>query len=315
MRILIAGGGRLAVSVMEPLLDAGHQIVGLVQNGRQTPPARRTLLRLTRLVIPPALDPVSLAMRRRVPVHWVNRMDDAELAPLHALQPDLLLTAGFGLIFSDAMLALPSLGCVNVHSSLLPRYRGASPFAYVVLRGERETGVTFHVMTPRVDAGAILAQERFALTSLDTSVTVYYRCCDLARQMAADVIEEVELRGLAGTPQDESQATKDPPMTADLAAIDWRDPAEHIERLVRAAVAYYPAWFMHRGRRVEITRATFDPREVDAAPGTVLETRPYPVVATGRGRLIIHSAHTSRPIPSSWPALWAPLHRFECLTI
>jgi methionyl-tRNA formyltransferase len=103
-------------------------------------------------------------------------------------------------------------------------------------------------------------------------------------------------------------------MTEAAAAIDWRDPADRIERLVRAAVAFYPAWFVHRGRRVAVTRATFDPRPVDAAPGTVLETRPYPVVATGHGRLIIHAAHTTRPIPWAWPALWAPLRRAECLT-
>ncbi len=314
MRILIAGGGRLAVSVMDPLLDAGHEIVGLLQNGRQTRPGRRGLLHALRLLTPPSLDPAALALRRRIPIFWLDRMDEAELAPLRATEPDLLLTAGFSLIFNDAMLALPGLGCVNVHSSLLPRHRGASPFAQVVWDGDRETGVTFHVMERRVDAGAILAQEALQLTSLDTSVTVYYRCCDLAREMTADTIADIELHGLVGTPQDESAATFDRRFSEAGAAVEWRDSAERIERLVRAAVAYYPAWFMHRGRRVEITRATFDPRDVNAEPGTVLETRPYPVVATGRGRLIIHAAHLSRPVPWSWPAIWAPLRREECLT-
>jgi methionyl-tRNA formyltransferase len=313
MRILIAGGGRLAVSVMEPLLDAGHVLIGLLQNGRQTRPGRRALFRASRLLMPPSLDAAALALRRRIPIFWIDRMDDAELRPLRALEPDLLLTAGFSRIFNDAMLAVPGLGCFNVHSSLLPRHRGASPFAQVILQGEPETGVTFHVMERGVDAGPILSQERLALTALDTSVTVYYRCCDLAREMAADTIADIELHGLTGQPQDESQATYDPKFTERDAAVDWREPADHIERLVRAAVAYYPAWFMHRGRRVEVSRATFDPRDVEAAPGTVLETRPYPVVATGRGRLIIHAAHTPRPIPWTWPAAWAPLRREECL--
>jgi methionyl-tRNA formyltransferase len=298
---------------MEPLLEAGHHVVGLLQNGRQTRAAHRGLFRASRVLVPPALDPASLALRRRVPIFWLDRMDDAELAPLRALAPDLLLTAGFALIFNDAMLGLPGLGCVNVHSSLLPKHRGASPFAHVVLAGETETGVTFHVMAREVDAGPILAQERIALTQLDTSVTVYYRCCDLARGMVAEVVDEIENRGWIGVPQSTEDVTRDPRMTRDTAAIDWRDSADRIERLVRAAVAYYPAWFTHRGRRVDVTRATFDPRPIDAAPGTVLETRPYPVVATGRGRLIIHAAHVSQPIPWSWPTLCARLRRDEYL--
>ncbi len=313
MRILVAGGGRLAVSVIEPLLDAGHTILGLLQNGRRTPPDRRAWFRTKRYLMPPALDPAALAYRRRIPVYWLDSMDGPELAPLRALTPDLILTAGFSIIFNEALLALPALGCVNVHSSLLPKHRGPSPFAHVILAGEKETGVTFHTMTREVDAGALLAQEAIGLNALDTSVTVYYRCCDLARDMAADVIEDIEVSGLKGRAQSAAAATYDPRITEDSVAIDWRDTAERIECLTRAALAYYPAWFTHHGRRVRVYRATFDPRPVDAAPGTVLETRPYPVVATGAGRLVIHYARATRPIPWNWPAPWAPLHLAEVL--
>lgn len=313
MRILVAGGGRLAVSVLEPLLDAGHEVLGLLQNGRRVPANRRVWFHAQRLIMPAALDPAALAYRRRIPIFWLDRLDESELKPLRALSPDLILTAGFSIIFNDALLALPSLGCVNVHSSLLPAHRGPSPFAHAILAGERETGVTFHVMTREVDAGAILAQDRFPLSDLDTSVTVYYRCCDLARDMVCDVIDEIETYGLTGQPQPAVGAPYDPRITEDSVAIDWRESAEHIERLIRAALAYYPAWFTHRGRRVDVYRATYDPRPVDAAPGTVLETRPYPVVASGSGRLVIHHARTTRPVPWNWPAPWAPLRRAEVL--
>src|SRR5262245_49184343 len=128
MRILVAGGGRLAVSVLEPLLDAGHEIVGLFQNGRRVPPNRRAWFRSTRTFTPPALDPASFAYRRRIPVFWLDRMDADELDPLRILAPDLILTAGFSIIFNNTLLELPALGCVNVHSSLLPAHRGPSPF-------------------------------------------------------------------------------------------------------------------------------------------------------------------------------------------
>lgn len=313
MRILVAGGGRLAVSVLEPLLDAGHDVLALLQNGRRVPAKRRAWFHAQRFIMPAALDPAALAYRCRIPIHWLDRLDEGELAPLRALKPNLILTAGFSIIFNEAILALPPLGCVNVHSSLLPAHRGPSPFGHVILAGEKESGVTFHTMSREVDAGAILAQERFPLSELDTSVTVYYRCCDLARDMVCDVIEDIAAYGLKGKAQDIARATYDPRITEESVAIDWRQSAEHIERLTRAALAYYPAWFMHHGRRVNVYRATYDPRPVDAAPGTILETRPYPVVATGSGRLVIHYARATRPIPWNWPAPWAPLRRAEVL--
>ncbi len=313
MRILVAGGGRLAVSVLEPLLDAGHEVLGLLQNGRRVPANRRAVFRAQRLVLPPALDPAALAYRRRIPIFWLDRLDETELAPLRALKPDLILTAGFSIIFNEALIGLPAISCVNVHSSLLPVHRGPSPFGHVILAGEKETGVTFHVMTREVDGGAILAQDDLPLNTLDTSVTVYYRCCDLARDMVCDVVDDIEAYGPTGRAQDVSRASYDPRITEESVAIDWRESAEHIERLTRAALAYYPAWFMHRGRRVNVFRATYDPRPIDAAPGTILETRPYPVVATGAGRLVIHYARATRPIPWNWPAPWAPLHRAEVL--
>jgi methionyl-tRNA formyltransferase len=313
MRILVAGGGRLAVSVIEPLLDAGHEIVGLLQNGRRIPPERRAWFRFSRTLASPALDPAGLAYRQGIPVFWMDRLDEAELAPLRALAPDLILTAGFSILFNDALLSLPALGCVNVHSSLLPAHRGPSPFAHVILAGEKETGVTFHVMTPEFDAGAILAQEKLPLNALDTSITVYYRCCDLARDMCADVVEDIASFGTLGKTQEASRATYDPRVDHEFVAIDWRDPADKVERLIRAALAYTPAWFIHAGRQVNVFRATYDPRPVDAAPGTVLETRPYPVVATGQGRLVIHHARATRPIPWTWPAPWAPIHREQGL--
>lgn len=313
MRILVAGIGRLGAGVMEALFETDHEIIGLLQNARQVPPSKRRLFYLQKLIAPPSLIAASFALRRRIPLYWIDQMDDAELQPLRDLEPDLILTAGFSIIFNEALLDLPSIGCVNVHSSLLPKHRGASPFAHAILAGDDETGVTYHVMTPDIDAGTILAQEAFSITAIDTSVTVYYKCCNLAQRMVQDVVDDIELNGLTGTPQDRNAGTYDPRMTHEAARIDWRDAAEHIERLVRAALIYYPAWFMHRGRLVRVTRATFDPRPVTAPPGTVLETRPYPVVATGEGRLIIHAAHSTRPVPWTWPAPWAPLRPAEAL--
>lgn len=313
MRIAVAGTGRLAAAIMEPLLASGHQIVGLIQNARQVPPSKRRWFLAQHFLAPPAFDATSMALRRRIPIRWIDRMDDSDLAPIRALDPDIVLTAGFSIIFNDTLLDLPTIGCVNVHSSLLPEHRGACPFAHAILANDKQTGVTYHAMTRDIDAGAILAQAEFPITPIDTSITIYYKCCNLAGDMALNVIDDIELHGLAGEPQDSAAGSYDPRITEDAAAIDWTQSAEAIERLIRGTLAYFPAWFTHRGRVVRVTRATFDPRPVIAPPGTVLETRPYPVIATGEGRLIIHAAHSARPVPWSWPAPWTPLRMAEAL--
>ena len=313
MRVIIAGSGLLGVSVMEPLIDSGHEVVGLIQNGRSTPPAKRRAARLRAYFTPPSLSTHSLASRERIPIFWLDTMSEAELGPLRALDADLIVACGFGIIFKQPLLDLPNIGCINVHSSLLPEHRGPSPFAHVILANRAESGVTFHVMDEDIDTGDILHQAAFKLTPMDTGLTVYHKASDLARERILDVVDDIELEGLCGTPQDAAKATYDPRMSNDSAMIDWRQPAEDIERLVRAAVAYYPAWFTHRRRLIRVTRATFDPRPVDAPPGSVLETAPYPVVATGRGRLIVHAAHITAPIPYSWPAPWSRLKTADLL--
>ena len=313
MRIIIAGSGLLGASVMGPLLESDHDVVGLVQNGRLTPERRRNTWKLGAFFLPPGSGTLSLATRNRLPILWIDTMEEPELEAIRALDPDLIVVCGFGIIFKKPMLDLPNIGCVNVHSSLLPKHRGPSPFAHVILANESESGVTFHAMDESIDTGDILHQELFAVTPMDTGLSVYHKACEAAEVSILDVVDDIEMNGLCGQPQNPAEASYDPRMTHETAAIDWRDPAEDIERRVRATQAYFPSWFMHRGRLIRVTRATFDPREVTAAPGEVLETRPYPVVATGRGRLIIHAAHVTRPIPWSWPAPWARLRCADVL--
>ena len=313
MRVIIAGSGLLGVSVMEPLIDSGHEVVGLIQNGRITPPAKRRSAHFRALLTPPTVSTPSLARRRGVPVLWLDTMGEEELEAIRALDPDLIIACGFGIIFKRPMLDLPNIGCINVHSSLLPEHRGPSPFAHVILAKRTESGVTFHVMDEDIDTGDILHQAKFQLTPMDTGLTVYQKASIAGRDCIVDVVDDIELNGLCGTPQDPARASYDPRMTSDRAMIDWRESAEDIERLVRAAVAYYPAWFTHRHRLIRVTRATFDPRPVDGPAGGVLEISPYPVIATGRGRLIVHAAHITAPIPWSWPAPWSRLKAADLL--
>lgn len=301
MRILVAGSGRLGVSVMEPLLGSRHEVVGLMQNGRLTPGWKRPSVLLGAQIFPSRENPVRLALRSGLPVLWLDRMDGEGLSALRALEPDLIVSCGFGIIFKRALLDIPTVGCLNVHSSLLPKHRGPAPFAYVILDEEKETGVTFHAMDEHIDTGDILLQAAFALTPMDTAMTVYRKACEVARERIVEVVDRIAEEGLQGTPQIRDGASYDKKLTEEQVLVRWDRPAAELERMVRGCIPYAYPWFRYRGRVVRIARATSDPMPVEDAPGTVLETRPTVKVATGHGTLSIHVAFCNLLIPWQWP--------------
>jgi len=254
MRIAVAGTGRLGINLLRPLLQSSHQIVAIVQDGRKT---RGISQRLTPVLGRYFGGPYHMAGRaraRRIPIFWIDRMNEAELAPLRALRPDILLVGGFGIILKPPLLELPRLGCVNTHSSLLPKHRGPNPFYAVILAGEEESGVTFHIMEEGIDTGAIIAQFTFPIHEEDGMFDVYNRACECAAGHVVEVMDHIEQEGLAGTPQDESLASYDKkPIPAD-AWIDWNMTAAEIHRLVRAMSPTPMPKFQYRGRNVRVAR-------------------------------------------------------------
>ncbi len=300
MRIVVAGSGRLGVSVIEPLLQSRHSVVGILQNGnRHTPLQRRAQIIRARLFAAEET-PLGLATEHRIPIQWLTDQNEYELDQLHALKPDILISCGFSIIFSESLLRIPRIGCINVHSSLLPKHRGPSPFAHVILQGDTESGITYHVTEAKIDTGGILDQHPFPIGERDTGLSVYYKSCDTARDTILDVVDRIDREGLIATPQDESRATYDPRVTEEFTRIDWSRPALDLHRLVRAAIAYHPAWFIHRGRVVRVAQAHVQPGDPAATPGTVLSVQPCPVIATGSGALARQAAYVTSPMTTPW---------------
>lgn len=188
------------------------------------------------------------------------------------------------------------------------------PFGHVVLAGEKESGVTIHIMEEGIDTGDILDQATFPLDAADTALTVYYKSCESARALIRGVVDAIETGGLKGTPQDQSQASYDKRLDPDDVTIQWDLPAQDLERMVRAGTPFCYARFKHRGRTIRIGRAGHDSTTIEAEPGTVLARKPWVRVATGRGALIIRVAYTSFPFPSVWPAPWNKPRIGETLT-
>lgn len=304
MRIAVAGSGRLGTSVLLPLLRSRHEVVAVVLDGRQTRGWRRGLYSLLARFFGGQHSILHQAAVHGLPKVWIDKMTEEELAPLAALSPDVLLVSGFAIILKPPLLRLPRVGCVNMHSSLLPKHRGPNPFCAAILQGETESGVTFHVMDEGIDTGAILDQTRFALGPRDTMFDVYGRACTIAGERVAAVMDAIEAQGLQGTPQDAAAATYDRKLVEADAWIDWGMRAEEIDRMVRAMSPNMMPRFRYRGRVVTVARTDFDAEPVSAAPGTVLRNRPPMRVATGAGTLILRVAFARRGVPFIFPAPW-----------
>ncbi len=211
------------------------------------------------------------------------------VAALAALAPDLLVVAAYGLILPRAVLALPTHGAINVHASLLPAYRGASPIAAAILDGLGTTGVSIMLMDQGMDTGPVLAQAKQTIRSGDTTASLSER---LASQ-GAELLVTTLPRWLAGeiTPIPQDQLPGEPSVCSLIkkedGQIDWTQPAAYIERMTRAYTPWPSAYTTWRGEPFKIWKAAV--REGAAAPGHVVATPEGPAVGTGAGLLVLHT--------------------------
>jgi UDP-4-amino-4-deoxy-L-arabinose formyltransferase/UDP-glucuronic acid dehydrogenase (UDP-4-keto-hexauronic acid decarboxylating) len=217
---------------------------------------------------------------------WVER--------IRRMEPDFLFSFFYRDLIGPELLAVPREGCINLHTSLLPKLRGRAPINWALVNGERETGVTLHRMTANADDGDILCQERIDIRFDDTAKTLYDRLEILAQQLLGENLPAIVAGEIAGVPQDHSKATYFGRRTPADGEIDWRRPAMEIHNLVRAVTLPYPGAFTHRGSRKIMVWAA-EPAPVagnDEAPGTVLSVSPL-VVATGDGAIRIKAGQLS----------------------
>lgn len=308
LRIVIAGSGRLGMAVLEPLLESGHAIVAVVQNGRKVPRWERKLLELQARITPRMPSPLCEAVRQRIPIRWMEHLDATEIESLRAFKPDLLITCGFSIILPESILSIPRIGCINVHTALLPKHRGPNPCAWVIHDGDTQSGVTIHVTESGIDTGAILAQESFDLTPTDTSMDVYLASCALTAEMIPETIRDIAANGFGNArEQDESEATYDERFNDEQSRVDWTQSAVAIERLVRAAHAYAPAWFQFGKNHVRLVQAEARSRRDDVAPGEIVAVEPELVVGTGDGTLTLYSTYTDQRGGTRWPGAFTKL--------
>lgn len=273
------GTPAFAVPILEALADNYH-VVGVVTQPDR--PAGRG-----QQVTPPAVKPI--ALERGLPLIQPQSLRDPQaLAQLADWQPHLIVVASFGQILRREVLELPPYGCLNVHASLLPRWRGATPIAAAILAGDEVTGVTIMQMDVGVDTGPILAQREEPIRPDDTQATLGARLASLGAQLLLETLPAYLAGELTPRPQPEEGITYTGILRKEDGRIDWSRPAIELARRVRAYNPWPGAFTTLRGQHLKILRATALPEwRGEERPGTllVLDNGATVAVATGEGAL------------------------------
>lgn len=208
---------------------------------------------------------------------------------ISAHKPDLLAVVAFGHILPDTLLNIPRLGAVNAHASLLPKYRGAAPIQWAIIKGETHTGVTTIQMDTGMDTGDILLTQNIGIEKTDTAGILHNRLANLSAELMLDTMDRLALGQIQGVPQDHSQATEAPILTKNTGHIAWRQPAIHIERFIRGVTPWPGAYTFHGEKRLKLYSSL--PIDMDVghhSPGTVLRGFPDELrVSTGHHALSI----------------------------
>ena len=223
MKIVFMGTPDFAVPSLEALLARGHEVAAVFTQPDKPKGRGHKLL-------PPPVK--SLALEHGIPVYQPATLRTEEAAEtLRALQPELIVVAAYGKLLPPAVLSIPPRGCINVHGSLLPQYRGAAPIQWAVLNGEKKTGVTIQQMGEGLDTGDMLQKAETEIGENETSGELFDRLKEIGAALLVDTIDRLDT--LVPVPQDEAAATYAPMIRKEMGAVDWTQPAQAVHNLVR----------------------------------------------------------------------------------
>ncbi|MGL4206431.1 MAG: methionyl-tRNA formyltransferase [Aeromonadaceae bacterium] len=278
LRIIFAGTPDFAAQHLQALLDAKLNIVA-VYTQPDRPAGRGNKL---------CASPVkSLAEQYNLPVMQPESLRQSEpQQQLATLQADLMIVVAYGLILPKAVLDTPRLGCINVHGSLLPRWRGAAPIQRAIWAGDAETGVTIMQMDEGLDTGAMLQRVSCPIEPDDTSASMYNKLARLGPQALLTTIQTLAQGNILATPQDNLHANYAQKLSKEEARLEWQLPATQLERCVRAFNPWPVSYFEVEQQNIKVWQACVLPLSTTLAPGTIVQaTREGIDVATGEGVL------------------------------
>ena len=264
MRIVFMGTPDFAVPSLEGLAEAGYQVVGVFSQPDRPVGRHHNKLQPT---------PVKArALSRGIPVYQPETLrDGTALAVLRELEPELIVVAAYGRFLPDEILNLPPKGCVNVHSSLLPKYRGAAPINWAILKGEAETGVTIMHMASELDAGDIILQRATPIGETEDAAALYDRLAQLGGELLTEAVALIEAGTASRTPQDHTKATLAPMLSKEMSPVDWTRSAQEIFNQIRGLYPWPGAVTdVISGEPIKLWGAQVVEKHTDAGPGAII---------------------------------------------
>ena len=264
MKIVFMGTPDFARSALEKIIEAGHEVV-LVVTQPDKPKGRSGELQVS--------DVKACAMEHGLPVFQPVRIKLPEnVAELKKYDADIYVVAAFGQILSQEILDIPRFGCVNIHASLLPKYRGAAPIQQSIIDGEKETGVTIMQMAAGMDTGDILLQRAVPIDENETGGGLFDKLSELGAELIVEALPMIERGELTPVPQDEEKATKCGKLSKDMGLIDFEKDAVSIRNLVRGLNPWPSAYTFLDGKMLKIwdVKVVTDLEESEAENGTIV---------------------------------------------
>lgn len=275
MNIVFMGTPEIAKQALFELLRNSEHIVGVFT--REDKPVGRKQV----ITCPPVK---KLALENDIPVVQPKTLKDPQIIEIvKSMNPDLIVVVAYGRILPPEILRLPKYGCINLHVSLLPQYRGAAPIQWAVINGEKETGVTIMQIDEGLDTGAILAQQKIEIGPDTTSGELFEEVGTIGAELLAQTVQNIKKGEVVPVPQ-QGEPTFAPPLKKEMAEINFLHSAKQIHNLVRGANPWPTAWFMHEGKRIKVINTKV--QDQSGEPGEILQTNPL-VIACGENSLRI----------------------------
>lgn len=286
MRVIYMGTPEFAVPCLEAIIEEGHEVIA-VYTQPDKPKGRGKML-----AMPPVKE---AALAHQIPVYQpASLKNDAVTEEIKALAPDLIVVVAYGRILTKDILDIPPFGCVNVHASLLPKYRGAAPINWAIINGEQETGITTMYMDVGLDTGDMILKEAIPIGPRETAGELHDRLAQLGAQVLKETLRLIELGKVERIPQQEESATYAPIMKKDLGKIDWSKSATEIDALVRGTIPWPSAFTTYEGKVMKVWECEVIPFEGSLTPGKIQRVNKDGIlVETGKDLLEIKSLQFS----------------------
>ena len=244
MRILFMGTPDFAATILDRLIKEEHEIIGVVtQPDKQKGRGKEVSYSAVK----------ELALSHNLPVYQPLKVREPEfLEKLKVMAPEVIIVAAFGQILPKALLDIPQFGCINVHGSLLPKYRGAAPIQYSILEGEKETGITIMYMDVGIDTGDMILQEKLAIDEEETGGSLFNKMAELGAELMAKALISIKDGSAERTPQNNEEATYVKIIDKQMGRIDFTQSATKIERMIRGLNPWPSAYTMLEGKTLKV---------------------------------------------------------------